>query len=74
MRRPKPIWPQSKKPLTAQDIKLLNNIKIKVFITLKCPNRGHKKEEQMPTDAYQFFYECTSCKKMLRSKDDDCFV
>jgi hypothetical protein len=28
----------------------------------------------MPTDACQFFYECTSCKAMLRPKAGDCCV
>lgn len=49
-------------------------MKIKIFSTFTCPNCGHKKEEQMPTDGCQFFYECTSCKKVIRPKDGDCCV
>ena len=28
----------------------------------------------MPTDACQFFYECTSCGTLLRPKEGDCCV
>ena len=28
----------------------------------------------MPTEACQFFYECTHCKKILRPKPGDCCV
>jgi len=28
----------------------------------------------MPTDACQFFYECASCKAILRPKAGDCCV
>jgi hypothetical protein len=37
--------------------------KIPVVIT-----RELKKEETMPTDSCQFFYECTNCKKILKPK------
>jgi len=30
--------------------------------TITCPNCGHKKEEEMPTTACQFFYDCENCK------------
>lgn len=42
--------------------------------TITCPECGHKKEETMPTDACQFFYECENCKKVLRPLDGDCCV
>ena len=42
--------------------------------TITCPECGHQKEESMPTDACQFFYECTSCHTVLRPKDEDCCV
>lgn len=41
---------------------------------ITCPNCGHHKEEYMPTDACQFFYECENCKKMLRPLQGDCCV
>ena len=41
---------------------------------IKCPNCGHKKNEEMPTDACQFFYECENCKKTLKPNIGDCCV
>lgn len=42
--------------------------------TLTCPYCGHSKTETMPTDACQFFYECESCKTVLRPIVGDCCV
>ena len=42
--------------------------------TLSCPECGHAKEETMPTDACQWFYECESCKIVLRPLVGDCCV
>lgn len=42
--------------------------------TLTCPNCGHKKDELMPTDACQYFYECVKCKKVLKPLGGDCCV
>ncbi len=42
--------------------------------TITCPECGHKKEETMPTDACQFFYECENCKKVLKPQQGDCCV
>jgi transcription elongation factor Elf1 len=42
--------------------------------TLTCPECGHVKVETMPTDACQWFYECESCKALLRPKAGDCCV
>ncbi|AKA35420.1 hypothetical protein MQE36_03160 [Zhouia spongiae] len=42
--------------------------------TITCPKCGHKEEEQMPTDACQFFYECKNCKVVIRPKEGDCCV
>lgn len=39
-----------------------------------CPNCGHKKEETMPTDSCQFFYQCENCKTVLKPKQGDCCV
>ena len=41
---------------------------------LTCPQCGHAKEETMPTDACQWFYECESCKTVLRPRAGDCCV
>lgn len=42
--------------------------------TLTCPHCGHSQTEQMPTDACQWFYECTACHTLLRPKPGDCCV
>jgi len=47
-------------------------IQLKSEIT--CPNCGHKKVEDMPTNACQFFYECENCKKVLKPNEGDCCV
>lgn len=39
-----------------------------------CPHCGHKKEETMPTDACQYFYECENCKARLKPKKGHCCV
>ena len=41
---------------------------------ITCPRCGFNRQETMPTDACQFFYECTSCKTLLRPKSGDCCV
>ncbi|HEU4603787.1 MAG TPA: GDCCVxC domain-containing (seleno)protein [Steroidobacteraceae bacterium] len=42
--------------------------------TLTCPACGAIKKEIMPTDACQYFYECTACQALLRPKIGDCCV
>lgn len=42
--------------------------------TITCPKCGHQKEEEMPTAACQFFYECENCKDVIRPKAGDCCV
>jgi hypothetical protein len=41
---------------------------------LSCPECGHAKREIMPTAACRFFYECGSCKAILRPRSGDCCV
>lgn len=41
---------------------------------LTCPQCGFAKREIMPTDACQFYYECTNCKALLRPNPGDCCV
>ena len=38
--------------------------------TITCPNCGHKKEETMPTDACQYFYECENANKFLNQNKE----
>ena len=49
-----------------------NEIELNSVIT--CPECGFKKEEIMPLDACQFFYECANCRKVIRAKPGDCCV
>lgn len=48
------------------------SIEIKSVIT--CPECEFSVEEEMPTDACQFFYECKSCKTLLKPLPGDCCV
>ena len=41
---------------------------------LTCPECGFAKPETMPTDACQFYYECTSCGALLKPNAGDCCV
>ena len=47
-------------------------IELKSIIT--CPECGHMKEEEMPTDACRYFYECENCKTVLKPINNDCCV
>lgn len=52
-----------------------NNIqKVQLKSTITCPECGHKKEETMPTDSCQFFYDCEKCKTTLKPQSGDCCV
>ena len=42
--------------------------------TITCPKCGYKKDEIMPTNACEFFYECENCKTRLRPLEGDCCV
>jgi hypothetical protein len=41
---------------------------------LTCSSCGASKVETMPTNACQYFYECTTCKTLLKPKQGDCCV
>jgi hypothetical protein len=42
--------------------------------TITCPACGHAQPEIMPTDACQFYYECSACHTLLRPKPGSCCV
>ena len=42
--------------------------------TITCPECGATAEEEMPTDACVFFYECKGCHKRLKPSAGDCCV
>lgn len=48
--------------------------KVQLLSTITCPECGHKKIEEMPTNACQFFYECENCKAVIKPKKGDCCV
>lgn len=50
------------------------NSPITLNSTITCPKCQHKKDEVMPTDACQYFYECENCKAILKPKSGDCCV
>lgn len=52
----------------------MKNAKITLTSVITCPECGHSKEEQMPTDACQWFYECSNCSAVLKPKPGDCCV
>ena len=49
-------------------------VEIIEFSVITCPSCGHQASERMPTNACQFFYECTGCGEMLKPKQGDCCV
>jgi predicted ferric reductase len=51
-----------------------DRMEIELVSTITCPICGHKKTEEMPTDACQYFYECEQCKTRLKPKAGDCCV
>lgn len=59
---------------------ILNHIRMKsgkqivLLSTITCPQCGFKSQEQMPEDSCQFFYECSSCKTVLKPVAGDCCV
>lgn len=46
----------------------------KILSTITCPKCGHQEDEQMPTNACQFFYECKNCHEVIRPEEGDCCV
>ena len=42
--------------------------------TITCPACGHSKTETMPTDACQWFYDCSYCGAVLKPQPADCCV
>ncbi len=42
--------------------------------TITCPSCSYRKTENMPTDSCVFFWECESCKTLLKPLPGDCCV
>ncbi len=47
---------------------------VQLTSVLTCPHCGFPREETMPTDACQYFYECTDCHDVFKPKPGDCCV
>ena len=41
---------------------------------ITCPECGFMKEEKMPTNACQYFYDCENCQAVLKPQEGDCCV
>lgn len=54
--------------------KMKQHNKIELHTIIACPQCGHKKEEIMPVNACQYFYECENCHARLKPKQGDCCV
>lgn len=50
------------------------SMEVQLISTITCPECQHVKEETMPTDACQYFYECERCKTVLKPINNDCCV
>jgi hypothetical protein len=59
------IWARLRKPSTSAAA-------LESVIT--CPQCGQRQRESMPTDACQFFYDCSGCGAVLRPRAGDCCV
>jgi hypothetical protein len=42
--------------------------------TLTCPQCGNVAHETMPVDACQYFYECGTCKTLLKLRPGSCCI
>lgn len=52
----------------------MSNNQINLMSEITCPHCHTKKMETMPTDACQWFYECTHCHALLKPLEGDCCV
>jgi len=53
---------------------IMSNENVILQSMITCPKCSHQKMETMPTNACQFFYECESCKTVLKPTKGDCCV
>ena len=47
---------------------------MKLESVVTCPECGNQKQETMPINACQFFYQCESCNTVLKPIQGDCCV
>lgn len=44
------------------------------YSVITCPQCGRQDRQRMPTDACQYYYDCTGCGELLKPKAGDCCV
>lgn len=49
-------------------------MELQLISRLTCPECGGVVDEEMPTNACQYFYECPHCAVVLKPKAGDCCV
>lgn len=49
-------------------------MEVTLHSTITCPECGATADEEMPTDACIYFYECLGCRKLLKPLAGDCCV
>lgn len=49
-------------------------MKLEFKTEVTCPNCAFSLEEEMSIDASPYFYQCESCKEVLRPKEGDCCI
>ena len=52
----------------------ISKVEIILQSIITCPSCGFAKQETMPIDSCQFYYECEKCKIQLKPKKGDCCV
>ena len=51
-----------------------NVVEVERRSVITCPGCGCRREETMPLDACQWFYECSGCGLLLKPRPGDCCV
>jgi len=51
---------------------IFQEVQLRSVIT--CPHCGYQREEEMPMDACQYFYQCKNCGTLLKPNQGDCCV
>ena len=49
-------------------------MEVTLHSVITCPACGGAAQEEMPTDACQYFYQCKQCHILLRPKSGECCV
>jgi rubredoxin len=52
----------------------MSELEVATMANITCPNCGFTRQEEMPADSCQFFYECSQCGTVLRPEEGDCCV